>query len=203
MPIRIPPGRAGRLWLLRRLESAQRGAEVLDQKRQTLLGERQRLTVELAAARAEWDARAGAAVTWNARASAIAGQRLLRLAALQRPARTAVHVSRRNVVGVVVPAAATVEPGGAPDFVALGGAGVALAGRAHADALAAAAAYAAARAAHDAIQAELTATTRRLRAIERRWIPEHEAALRTLELTLEESELTDITRARWASGRRP
>ena len=147
-------------------------------------------------------ARAGAEAAWNDRASAIAGERLMRLAALQRPAGAAVRVSRRNVLGVVVPATATVAPEAAPDFVALGGASVALAAAAHADALAAAAAYAAARAAHEAIQAEFAATTRRLRAIERRWIPDHEAALRTLELALDERELADITRARWASERR-
>jgi V/A-type H+-transporting ATPase subunit D len=206
MPIRIPPGRTGRLWLLRRLEAAQRGAEVLDQKRQTLLGERQRLTQALEAAKVEWDARAAVAGAWNARASAIGGQRLMRLAALQRPAAAALGVRRRKVLGVVVPAEATVELGPSPDYVALGGAAVALAARAHADALAAAAAYAVARAAHDAVQAELTATTRRLRAIEHRWIPAHESALRALELALDEIELGDIMRARWAvdrsSGRR-
>ncbi|HVP76056.1 MAG TPA: V-type ATP synthase subunit D [Gaiellaceae bacterium] len=201
MPARIPPGRAGRLWLLRRLEAAQRGVEVLDQKRQTLLGARQQLTVRLAAAKEEWDARAGAAAAWNARSSAIAGQRLLRLAALHRAAQADIRVTRRNVVGAVVPAEATVEPGSAPDFVALGGASVALAARAHTEALAAAAEYAAVRAAHNAIEAELAATTRRLRAIERRWIPQHEAALRRLELALDESELADIVRARWASER--
>ena len=39
MPLRVPPGRAGRLWLVRRLEIARRGVNVLDQKRQALVRE--------------------------------------------------------------------------------------------------------------------------------------------------------------------
>jgi vacuolar-type H+-ATPase subunit D/Vma8 len=91
----------------------------------------------------------------------------------------------------------------APDFVALGGgSSVALAAGAHVEAVRVAAECAAARAALDAIAAELTATTRRQRAIERRWIPEHEAALHRLELALDEREREDIARVRWALDRR-
>jgi vacuolar-type H+-ATPase subunit D/Vma8 len=42
---------------------------------------------------------------------------------------------------------------------------------------------------------------RHLRAIEHRWIPEHETQLRRLELSLDEAEIADIGRARWAAGR--
>ncbi len=76
-----------------------------------------------------------------------------------------------------------------------------LAAEAHAEALSSAAALGAFQAAHDAIEAELRRTVRRLRAIEHRWIPEHEAALRKLQLALDEAELADITRARWAAER--
>jgi V/A-type H+/Na+-transporting ATPase subunit D len=79
---------------------------------------------------------------------------------------------------------------------------VALTAQAHRDALAAAAAAAAARAAHDAVERELVATSRRLRAIEHRWIPEHERALRELEITLAERELEDVVRARFALEQR-
>ena len=82
-----------------------------------------------------------------------------------------------------------------------GGSTVALAAQAHERALGAAAAHAAARMAHDAIAAELATTTRRLRAIERRWIPQHEAELARLELRLEEVELEDVARAHWAQER--
>jgi V/A-type H+-transporting ATPase subunit D len=202
MAIRVPPGRAGRIWLLRRLEVARRGADVLDQKRRSLLRERQRLAERLVLAATDWEFAARAAAAWNARAHALAGQRRLRLDALHSGAAT-VSVTWRNMLGVLVPIDARFEPGGTPDFVALGGgAGVALSAQAHTEALSAAAAYAAARAAHEAIASELAATTLRLRAIEKRWIPDHEAALKTLELTLDENELADIARARWASERK-
>ena len=200
--MRIPPGRAGRLWLLRRLDVARRGADVLDQKRQTLLREQERLAKRLAETTTEWEWRAVAAAEWNTRALTIAGPRRLLLSAFHRAARAEVSVEWRNTIGVVVPASASVKVGASPDFVALGGGStVALAARAHERALAAAAAYAAARMAHDAISAELATTTRRVRAIERRWIPQHEAELARLELRLEEVELEDVARAHWAQER--
>jgi len=52
------------------------------------------------------------------------------------------------------------------------------------------------------IDAELAATTRRLRALERRWIPAHEEALAALSLALDESEREDAIRGRWFVERR-
>jgi len=203
MAIRVPPGRAGRLWLLRRLDVAGRGADVLDQKRRTLLREQQRLADRLVETAAAWEQKARVAAEWNARAWTLAGPRRLRLAGTQLGRPAELSLERRNALGVVFPTTATVRLGQAPDFVALGGgASITLSARAHADALAAAAAYAAAHAAHSAIGAELAATTRRLRAIERRWIPAHQAALHELELRLDQSELEDTIRVRWAAARR-
>jgi V/A-type H+/Na+-transporting ATPase subunit D len=202
MAIRIPPGRAGRLWLLRRLEVARRGADVLDQKRRTLLREQERLAERLAAATADWERQADVAAEWNTRALTIAGPRRLLVSALESRGHAEVSVEWRNTLGLVVPASARVQFGARPDFVALGGgSSVALAAQAHEQALVAAVAHAAARMAYLAITTELAATTRRLRAIERRWIPDHEAELARLELRLEELELEDITRARWAQER--
>jgi V/A-type H+-transporting ATPase subunit D len=201
--IRVPPGRAGRLWLVRRLEVARRGADVLDQKRQTLLRERLALIERLTEAAADWERTAAAAARWNDRALALAGARRLRLASLHRRNRAEVTVEWHNALGTFFPAKATVRLGPEPDFVALGGgSGITHAAQAHAEALGAGARYAALRAAHEALTAELAATTRRLRAIERRWIPDHQAALRTLELTLEARELEDAIRVRWAAERR-
>jgi V/A-type H+-transporting ATPase subunit D len=200
MAIRVPPGRAGRLWLLRRLEVARRGAEVLEQKRGTLLRERLRLASQLAEATANWERTSRAASAWNARVSAAAGPRVIRLAALDTGKAT-VTISWRNVLGVVVPVSAEVEDGGVPSVGVARGAAVALATEAHAEALSAAASLAALSAAHEAIEAELRRTIRRLRAIEQRWIPAHEAELRRLELVLEENELADIVRVRWAVSR--
>jgi len=104
MAIRVPPGRTGRLWLVRRLEVAARGVEVLDQKRQALLHERQRLVGRFAEATALWEQRAAAATRWNERALAIAGPRRLRLAALHRGSRAEVSVDWRNALGATYPA---------------------------------------------------------------------------------------------------
>ena len=203
MALRAPPGRAGRIWLVRRLEVARRGVEVLDQKRQTLLREQQRLSEGLERSARDWELKAREAAAWNDRAIAIAGERRLQLAAFRAAGRCTVEVEWRNALGTVFPAGATVRYGLAPDLVALGGgSAVALAAAAHAEAAVAGAEHAAARAAYDAIAAELTATTRRQRAIERRWIPEHEAALRRLQLALDEREREDIARVRWALERR-
>ena len=49
--------------------------------------------------------------------------------------------------------------------------------------------------------AELALTARRLRTIERRWLPEHRDALQTLELRLDEDEREELTRVRWTLGR--
>jgi hypothetical protein len=59
--LRPPPGRAGRLWLLHRIDSGHRGGEVLDQKRQALLREEARLRGEVERAEAEWRERAAEA----------------------------------------------------------------------------------------------------------------------------------------------
>ncbi|MDH4177074.1 MAG: V-type ATPase, D subunit [Thermoleophilia bacterium] len=196
--MKAPPGRAGRLWLLRRLEVARRGTGVLEQKRQTLLRERERTARALADATSAWEEHARAAAAANDRALALAGARRLRLAAQPVAGTATAEVRWRNALGTLIPHEVLVahgEPSGVPS----GGApAVALSAVAHRAALDAAAEYAVARAAHEAIERELAATARRLRAIERRWIPDHEAALRRLELALEEHELEDAVRSRFA-----
>jgi V/A-type H+/Na+-transporting ATPase subunit D len=196
LALRVPPGRTGRLWLLRRLEVGRRGADVLDHKRTTLLRERARLAFELAEATAVWERTAASASAWNARASAAVGPRALRLAALQASA-ASVTVTRRNFLGVLVPVSARIKAAPVPARSAA----VRLSAEAHAEALEAGAEAAALAVAHQAVEAELRRTVRRLRAIEHRWIPEHEAELRKLELSLDEAELADIARARWAALR--
>ncbi|HYA09559.1 MAG TPA: V-type ATP synthase subunit D, partial [Gaiellaceae bacterium] len=89
MPLRLPTGRAGRPWLVRRLATARRGAEVLDQKRQALLRLERRLAELLSEAEADWTEAAREAETWLARAAVIGGERALELAAFysREPAR--------------------------------------------------------------------------------------------------------------------
>lgn len=202
MALRVPPGRAGRPWLARRIEVAERGADVLEQKRQALLREQQRLADELAEAAAEWELRARLAATWLRRAAVLAGDRPLTHARLHACGRARIEVDRRNALGVVYPAGARVELPEAPDLAGLGGTAALLAtASAHREALRAAARFAAARAANEQVAAELGRTTRRLRAIERIWLPAHERALAELALSLDEGEREEAARRRWI-GRR-
>ncbi|HET9324865.1 MAG TPA: V-type ATP synthase subunit D, partial [Gaiellaceae bacterium] len=86
-------------------------------------------------------------------------------------------------------------------FPAGGSAALAYAAEAHRRALEAAAGLGAAELAHDLTARELRTTTQRLRALERRWIPEHERVLREVELALDESDREEAARVRWVIRR--
>jgi V/A-type H+-transporting ATPase subunit D len=203
MSLRIPPGRAGRLWLEHRLEVARRGADVLDQKRRALLRLERDLEARLDSARVLWEDAARAAADWLARAATLSGQRRVRLALLHTDPSAVARVTWRNSLGVVYPSACELDLPSAADVAALGGsAALAEAAAAHRRALAAAAEYAAVSMAHARVSDELAATVRRSRAIERRFIPEHEAALTRLRLSLDEAEREEATRTRWVKQRR-
>ena len=60
----VPPGRAGRLWLQRRLQVARRGADLLDRKLRLLADELGRLRTDSARTGAEWDRRCADAERW-------------------------------------------------------------------------------------------------------------------------------------------
>jgi V/A-type H+-transporting ATPase subunit D len=198
MPLRLPTGRAGRPWLVRRLATARRGAEVLDEKRQALLRLERRLAEVVSEAEDEWAKTAREAEVWLARAAFLGGERALELAAFysREPAR--VEIEWRRTLGFGYPAEAEVATAPAPDLSALGGSSALVyAAAAHRSALAAAARFGAARLAQERAEAELRSTTRRLRALERRWIPRHEQALAALELALDEGEREEASRIRW------
>jgi H(+)-transporting ATP synthase subunit D len=200
MALRIPAGRAGRLWLLGRIDAGRRGAAVLEQKRQALLREQFRVGELLAGAERDWDAAAREAAEWLRRAAVLAGGRPLRLAALHSGADARVDVDWRNALGVAYPAQARVELPGQSLSSFGGTAAVGQAAAAHRRAVEAAARFAVLRTAHERLGAELRRTARRLRAIERRWLPEHERALAALELSLDEIEREEIARVRWTAA---
>ncbi len=203
MRLQVPPGRAGRPWLTRRLEIAGRGADVLDEKRRALLREQRRLAVLVADTREAWERAAAEAERWLLRAALEGGERGLELAGAYVPWPAQVHVSWRNSLGVVFPEDAEVELPLSPLLVAPGGgSSLAYAVLAHREAVETAARHGAARAGYELVSAELVSTLRRLRAIERRWIPAHEAALAALTLALDETEREDAARVRWVSRRR-
>jgi V/A-type H+-transporting ATPase subunit D len=191
----VPPGRAGRLWLQRRLQVARRGAELLDRKLRILRGESDRLRGVAEEAAAEWERCCADAGRWLQRASLLGGQRAIRLAA--GGGRADVTISYRTVMGVRYPAGAACA---IPEPVTWDGpvlAGTRLAQR---TALEAAVRHAAAAEALRLVEAETLATQRRLRAVRERWIPRLEEALSQVTLALEEQEIADAARLRLASA---
>lgn len=198
MRLRTPPGRAGRPWLVHRLEVANRGARVLDDKRRALLRERARFAELVEETRAAWEEAARDAEVWLRRALRISGERSLELASFYTTEPAGVRLAWRRSLGAFYPSDVEVELPPTSDLIApRGSSALPFAAASHGRAVEAGARYAAARLALERIDAELAATTRRLRALERRWIPAHEQALAALELMLDETEREDAVRVRW------
>ena len=194
----MPPGRAGRLWLTRRLQVARRGADLLDRKLRILQVELARFRDSEARTAAEWDRCCADAERWLLRASMLGGERAVRLAADGQPA--TVTIPYNVTMGVRHPASPACV---IPASVTWDGPTLTRTRQAHAAALEAAARHAAAAEARRVIEAEVLATRYRLRAIEDRWIPRLEQALAEVTFALEEQELADAARLRLAvrSGR--
>jgi V/A-type H+-transporting ATPase subunit D len=198
---RVPPGRAGRLWLRGRLATAERGLDLLDRKLRILRREQERLDLLAGRTGEELERTCRDAETWLLRAGLLGGQRDLRLAGGGPLAE--VRIAWRDTMGVHYPAEARLDlPEPVPPPPACAGA--------HRAALAAAVGHAAATAAVRRVAGEVAATRQRLRGIEDRWIPRLRAALAELELSLDELEQSDNARLRravpgaaTARGRRP
>jgi len=202
MALRIPPGRAGRTWLLARLEVAHRGAELLDRKRQVLLGEQARLRAEAERARRDWNEAAARVQKWTARAGIVDGAGRLELLARHAQDPASLEVSWLNFMGARIPRAEVIDIPEPPAVSALGGSSAAvLLARACCEATRAASRYAVAQRAESELSAELGRAARRLRALRERWIPQHEQALAALDLALDESQREQAIRVRWLTGR--
>ena len=189
-------GRAGRLQLMHRLETARRGCDLLERKRRILAEELARLRLLSAQTRREWAEAAAEAAGWAARSLALDGAQRIVDSAPRSPA--TVMVTWRGAMGVVYPDTAVVSIP-APEPVSAS-ASLLVAARVHRDAVAAAARHAAATRALTSVEAELEATRLRQRAIERRWIPRLETNLRELGHELDEQERQENVRLRWATG---
>ncbi len=196
----MPPGRAGRVWLNRRIEVAERGTGLLETKLRILAAEEQRF--ELMAERTEraWVQAVAEADTWMARARLLSGQRGIRFAATDELAEVSVRWG--TAMGVQYPDGALVHlPVPAPDRPTPDNSALALAARAYQQALECGAEHAAATAALDAVRSEVATTRRRLRALQKRWAPRLHAARLALAESLEEAEREDGVRLRWSAGR--
>jgi len=196
----VPPGRAGRLWLTRRLQVARRGADLLDRKLRILQAELGGFRESEARTAAEWHRCCAEAERWLLRAEMIGGERAVRLAADGQLA--TVTIPYAVTMGVRHPSSPACL---IPATVTWDGPTLARTRQAHAAALAAAVQHAAAAEALRAVEAEARSTRYRLRAIEDRWIPGLEQALAEVTLALEEQELADAARLRLAvtQKRRP
>ena len=193
----VPPGRAGRLWLTRRLRVARRGADLLDRKLQILQAELGRRRAAAAQTAAEWDRCCADAERWLLRAAMLGGQRAVRLAADGQAAD--VTISYDVTMGVRHPGGTTCR---IPVPSTWDGPVLAATREAHGAALTAAVRHAAAAEALRVIEAEALATRYRVRAVRDRWIPRLEQALAEVTLALEEQELADAARLRLARAPR-
>ena len=189
------------MWLRERLAVASRAREVLEEKLEALNRELHEVRGRLAEDQEAWQQALETAERLLRSAELIGGvEQTERVVALISEATVAVEFGR--TLGVPHPTSAAVT---SPDGVATPWAHtsrVHRAGTAYRDALRAGARYATTRRALDILEGEYRRTSRRLRSIERRWIPALEAQLRTSARALDEAEREDSVRISWvASGR--
>lgn len=191
------------MWLVRRLQTARRGAELLDRKRQALLREQARIRREAEDARQAWEQAAADAALWSTRAAMLDGAERLHLLARHVESQASLQLSWSNVMGARLPSAQQVLLPDPPPLSALGGSSAAVSlARACAAATRAAVRCAAAGRAEAELSAELQRSSRRLRALQQRLIPQHEQALARLDLALDESQREQAARVRWLTRRR-
>ena len=192
----VPPGRAGRLWLDRRLAAARRGADLLDRKLRILQAELGGLRAAAARTGQHWRELSAEADRTLLIAALLGGQRSVRLAA--GPGQAQVSIGYQVTIGVRHPVTGTCAPpaGQAP----WSGQATGQARQAHVEALDAAVRHAVAARALSVIEDEATATRYRLRAIRDRLIPALEQARAETALAIDELERADGARLRRAGA---
>ncbi|GAA3248027.1 V-type ATP synthase subunit D [Nonomuraea helvata] len=202
MRLRIPPGRAGRMWLRRRLTAVRHGLDVLDRKLRILRREQDRLSQISARTEADWISACRTADEWLLRVTRLGGQRAVRLGAGEH--RTEVHVHWADAVGTSYPARLTCLLPELDTAVSLPITTALVPARyAYRVALRAGLEHAIAAEAARIVAAEAGLTNRRIRALQDRVLPLLEETLAAVELSLDEMERADIDRARRIFGSRP
>lgn len=193
MTIRHPPGRAGRVWLRDRLQSAVRGADLLERKQGVLARERRRLSALTDQTARTWRQRYGDTTPATLRLLLLGGRRALERS---RVPGASAEIHWESAMGVTYPAHVAAVLADPPDLS--GPAALAEAIAVHRAALDAAVQHAAAALALQRIDAELAGTNQRLRAVRDRLVPEIQRALHVLELGLNEAEREEAVRTQWA-----
>jgi V/A-type H+-transporting ATPase subunit D len=189
------------MWLHRRLDTAHRGRDQLDRKLHILIPELQRRRLQAEEWRRQWTDSCEQANRWLLRATLLGGQDALRNATAPQLAR--IDVTWTTSMGLSYPADATLTDHTAPAAPLAGNAAIAPAAAAFRTALLAAIRTAAAEEALRRVEAEIAVTRRRLRALDKRWLPWLQEALTQLELSLEEAEHDDGMRLRRAAAEQP
>ena len=197
----VPPGRAGRSWLRRRLATAERGRDQIDRKLRILFPEQQRLRIQAERNRAEWVAACADADRWLLRAALLGGQDGIRDASTLQP--VTVEVRWSTAMGLSYPSGADLSPLRDDVSLPVANAAIAPAAAAARRALEAGVRSAAAEEAVRRLDTEVGVTRRRLRALDKRWLPRLRAELVNLELAIEQAEQEDTLRLRRAAARTP
>jgi V/A-type H+/Na+-transporting ATPase subunit D len=196
MPVvrRIPPGRAGRMWLRGRLDTATRGRDQLDRKLRILIADQERLQARKQERQDGWTSDYAVAQTWLLRVTLLGGQDAVRNAT---PVEAAdLQLSWTSTMGLTYPEGADLPDD--PSRSVSGNSAIVPAVAAFRAALLAAAQLAAAQEALRLVEAEVAVTRRRLRALDKRWLPWLRDRLAALELTLDQAEQEDGIRLRRA-----
>jgi V/A-type H+-transporting ATPase subunit D len=188
------------MWLRHRVGLAQRAASRLDQKLRILRTEQAAFALLLERSGVAWDRAHREAETWLLRAAVLGGQEGVRPLGGQPPAE--VSITWTNALGTTYPARGTCAiPDADPHLARVAPSALVEARAAYSRALQAAVDHAVASTAARAIDTEVAATRQRLRGVQDRWIPRLVAALDELRLRLDEAELSDHIRLRWATAR--
>jgi len=186
------------MWLRGRLATAERGRDQLDRKLRILIPERQRLQTRLQLRQEAWSAAYDEAQTWLLRAVLLGGEDAIRGATPTRLA--GVEVIWTSAMGLSYPDDAVVADPVPDDEATPTNAAIVPATEAFRAALLAGARAAAAQEAVARLESEIAVTRRRMRALDKRWLPWLRDALARLELTLEQTEQEDGMRLRRAVG---
>jgi vacuolar-type H+-ATPase subunit D/Vma8 len=200
MRLRHPPGRSGRLWLRHRSEVASTGTDLLDKKRRALVQEYRRLQVLARKSQEAWTEAGSDAELWVGRLAVLAGDLAIAMLEATRP-EAQVSVHWRSQMGVVFASEAAVDLGPAPMTTLTGSAAADVAVPASRKALQAAVDDAVMKSAFRRVGDELSLTSRRQRALQRRWLPALAAASARLDDTLDELEREEATRSLWNKRR--
>ena len=196
-----PPGRMGRLWVLNRIDLAERGVTLLEQKLQLLTTLREELQPKAEQSRHDWLQACREADRWGLRVVLLGGQNAIDLAVTTAPA--SVTVQSAVTVGVRYPdvAVCVLPPERDPAVIYPTSASV-QATRAYRSAVVAAAKCAAAQAAFRTVEQEVYTTRLRVRALSTHWLPLLKQELARIELELEEEDRDGAIRVRLVGRQR-